>query len=79
MIETDWTKLIFDILGRFLSQNTKVSSLSQSNMLEIEMVNVTVMEQPVWENVFQEAKTIRMSELEDYIKSMEEVSFIYNT
>ena len=40
------------------------------------MVNVTVMEQPVWENVFQEAKTIRMSELEDYIKSMEEVSFI---
>ena len=63
-------------LGRFLSQNTKVSSISQSNMLEVEMVNVTVMEQPVWENVFQEAKTIRMSELEDYIKSMEEVSFI---
>ena len=76
MIETDWTKLIFDILGRFLSQNTKVSSISQSNMLEVEMLNVTVMEQPVWENVFQEAKTIRMSELEDYIKSMEEVSFI---
>ena len=37
------------------------------------MVNVAVIEQPVWENVFQEAKAIMMSKLEDYIKTLEEV------
>ena len=42
-------------------------------MLEVDMVNVAVIEQPVWENVFQEAKAIMMSELEDYIKTLEEV------
>ena len=60
--------------GRFFSK-TKVSSISQSNMLEVDMVNIAVIEQPVWENVFQEAKAIMMSELEDYIKTLEEVFF----
>ena len=61
--------------GRFFSK-TKVSTISQSNMLEFSMVNAVVIEQPVWENVFQEGKAIMMSELEDYIKTLEEVSLI---